>query len=259
MNPQLNTPVNSRDGYARLPQGAAGEAAPGSGAGHRAAVPLSVYRDLAAELNATKTELEYIRLENQKLVEQNYRLRQDASQVVESAQALQKLAQRLALSPPGGSVAPLSAGVAGTGAAAGAGVTIAPPGIDRPYPDPMYPDRPHSDRPASPMAGSMAGEFQGPDVIPESYPGSHPPQAIPHPARSTSRAAAALNPLAEEEADFQGDLPHWDLGGWWLMLTVLAIVIMAFGAGFLIMRPFLPDPTPQPTAPLDQPYGEPSP
>jgi hypothetical protein len=31
-----------------------------------------------------------------------------------------------------------------------------------------------------------------------------------------------------------------DLGGAWLMIAILLIVISAFGAGFLIVRPFLP-------------------
>lgn len=34
--------------------------------------------------------------------------------------------------------------------------------------------------------------------------------------------------------------PAKNLGGLWLTLTVLAIIVGAFGAGFLIMRPFLP-------------------
>lgn len=34
--------------------------------------------------------------------------------------------------------------------------------------------------------------------------------------------------------------PAKPMGGLWLTLTVLAIIIGAFGAGFLIMRPFLP-------------------
>lgn len=37
----------------------------------------------------------------------------------------------------------------------------------------------------------------------------------------------------------QRDSLQRDTGGWWLILTVLLIVVTAFGTGFLIVRPFL--------------------
>ncbi|MDY7012450.1 MAG: hypothetical protein SVX43_02410 [Cyanobacteriota bacterium] len=58
----------------------------------RASVPISVYRELASELQATEAQLNALKAQNQKLLEQNQRLRQKAIQLFVSAQQFQQLA-----------------------------------------------------------------------------------------------------------------------------------------------------------------------
>ena len=54
-------------------------------------VPISVYRQLAGELQATQAKLTSLKLENQQLVQQNQQLRQEVVKIVKSAQHLEKL------------------------------------------------------------------------------------------------------------------------------------------------------------------------
>ncbi|NES98853.1 MAG: hypothetical protein F6K32_27540 [Desertifilum sp. SIO1I2] len=53
-------------------------------------VPLSVYRELAAEMQANQAMLEFLRTQNQKLLQQNQHLRQEIDQFVQSAIRLQQ-------------------------------------------------------------------------------------------------------------------------------------------------------------------------
>lgn len=178
-----------------------------------AAVPISVYRELAAELQTTQAELYQLRSENQRLVEQNRSLRQEADRVVELTQTLQKAAQRLAFSPPGSSVAPYSATSLDRASAPGD-----PYGSYGPAVNSGYPSGGHA-------PGSEAGAISGEAV-----------QAGENPTVS-SRPTAFDRPELRPDPDREG----MESGGWWLVLTVILIVMTAFGTGFLIVRPFLPN------------------
>ena len=54
-------------------------------------VPISVYRELAAELQAAQAMLDTLKAQNQHLVKQNHQLRQEVEKVVQSAQHLQQI------------------------------------------------------------------------------------------------------------------------------------------------------------------------
>lgn len=181
-----------------------------------AAVPISVYRELAAELQTTQAELYQLRSENQRLVEQNRSLRQEADRVVELTQTLQKAAQRLAFSPPGSSVAPYSA-----------------TSLDRAN-APAAPGDPYGSYGPPANSGYNAGGYaSGPEA------GAMPGEAVQagENPKSSSRPTAFDRPEPRPDLDREG----MDSGGWWLVLTVILIVMTAFGTGFLIVRPFLPN------------------
>ncbi len=78
LNPRLNDPT----------PGAASTASP-----QRAAVPISVYRQLAAELEQAKTELAAIQHQNQQLLHHNQRLRQAFETLTAALQAGQRLSR----------------------------------------------------------------------------------------------------------------------------------------------------------------------
>lgn len=155
-------------------------------ANHPASVPISVYRELAAELQATRAMVDSLNLRNQQLAQDNYTLRQEMERVVHSALTLQQW-----INPPHASTDPgcEQPGVSGT------------------------PPRPSIEETVS--AAAIAAKLREPASNPWLTEEAAPPQRLSHtkPAR---------------------------FGGLWLTLTVVAIIVTAFGAGFLVMRPFLP-------------------
>lgn len=153
-------------------------------------VPISVYRELAAELQATRGMVDSLNSKNQDLTLQNQKLRQEIHRFAQSAIALQSL------------VAPTQLPV------------------------------------NSPKAAQ------------------HPQPADRHPSWEDAAAAAAIaaklranDPTSSYEELQTGlqELPHLpqekkprNLGGLWLTLTIVVIMVTAFGAGFLVVRPLLP-------------------
>jgi len=61
----------------------------------RASVPISVYRELAAELQTAEAMLDSLNAQNQQLVQQNQHLRQEIEKVVQSALHMQQVVASL--------------------------------------------------------------------------------------------------------------------------------------------------------------------
>jgi hypothetical protein len=179
---------------------AASPAAP-SNSSAAPSVPIPVYRELAAELQATRVMLESINTKNQLLIQQNQQLRQDIERVVQLGFSLRRWIEP----------APVS--------------ESAQPVSDRfvDQQDDRRTDR-QTDRQESPVASS----------------------------ESTAEAAAIAAKLrdsmliSDQLFSEEPSLPHRsevkpakDLSGIWLALAILFIIATAFGAGFLVMKPFL--------------------
>jgi cell division protein FtsB len=58
---------------------------------YSASVPISVYRELAAELQSAQATIDSLKAQNQNLVKQNHQLQQQVDKVVQSAQHLQQI------------------------------------------------------------------------------------------------------------------------------------------------------------------------
>lgn len=152
-------------------------------------VPLSVYRELAAELQAAEATLDSLNAQNQYLAKQNQQLRQEIKKAVKSVLHLQQV-------------------VASTGA------------VSWTYAD--YPTSVRSEskrtvsapRPmhrSSRISSSVAVEGSSPKVFTEQEEGRY---------RRHSQPKSASD-------------------GWWLAIAIVLIMAMAFGSGYLIVRPLL--------------------
>lgn len=153
-------------------------------------VPISVYRELAAELQATRGMVDSLNVKNQDLTVQNQKLRQEIYRFAQSAIALQTL------------VAPTQ-------------LPVSSPQVAQP---PTTTDR-HPSWEDAAAASAIAAKLRANDPTSsyeELLTGS---QELPH--------------LPQEKR------PR-DLGGMWLTLTIVLIMVTAFGAGFLVVRPLLP-------------------
>jgi hypothetical protein len=166
--------------------------------GYAPSVPISVYRELAAELQATRAMLDSLNSQNQHLVKQNQQLRTEVDKVVQSALQLQKVA---------GSQQPLSRSVTAEVA------------------------------------------YARPDVVVEtSYFSPEPSRSMPRsftPRTEPSQPTVISDKLYTEQTETRprrsSQSEHSpELGGFWLAAVIFLIVVSAFGAGFLIVRPFLP-------------------
>ncbi len=69
---------------------------PGTGSSsYRPSVPITVYRQLAAELQSTQSQLGSLKAQNQQLVQQNQQLRQEVDKLLHSARDVQHLLSSL--------------------------------------------------------------------------------------------------------------------------------------------------------------------
>jgi hypothetical protein len=165
------------------------------------AVPISVYRELAAELQTAQAMVDSLKAQNQQLVRQNQQLRQEVEKVVQSAQHLQQIV-----------------------ASFGTGSPVEMP-HSRPViqPEPRHAASVGSQRTAASVAGR---EFPPPhqESDPEFY--RYPETLVIEQEDARSRR----QPHSEGTSD---------VNGWFLVVAILLIVLTAFGAGFLIVRPML--------------------
>ncbi|WGV23780.1 bZIP transcription factor [Halotia branconii] len=173
-------------------------------------VPISVYRELAAELQATQARLDALTNKNQQLVQENQLLRQEITKVVQSFLHLQNLVDSPAISSYHQTPR--------TSANHQATEARPPQHVSRSR-QPVVPARP-SVTAEVPSHKSRASDF------------SVPIGEINYPMAETVY-------IEEQEVNYyppkQTEVKEFS--GWWLALTILLIMFTAFGAGYLIVRP----------------------
>lgn len=166
-------------------------AAPVQSAPYSPSVPIPIYRELAAELDATRALLEAVHTENQQLKQQNQQLRQEIDRLVQSALNLRSYSE---------SSLPRADFTAGATQAA------------------------HYQ-----VANSQVSDYQS-DY--QSVAAQLRGNSAPEPIHASTQVADLPQSLSSESKPKT-------MGGLWLTLTVIAIVISAFGAGFFMVKPLL--------------------
>ncbi len=198
------------------------------------AVPISVYRELAAELQASQTMLDSLHAQNRHLRKANQQMQFELDHIIESAQKMQQIS---APSPSAAHSSPSQTTGNGTQTNAAA-----------------QPARKAVRRPAA-HAAEAAAQSQHPAApIPlealeaPAHPSAARPKKVrkrpPAPRSDREVAVDALNKLftGREEQRLRPKLSpdgSPEINSWWLMVMVLFIVVTAFGTGFLLVRPFL--------------------
>jgi hypothetical protein len=180
---------------------------PASATGYAPSVPISVYRELAAELQATKTLLDSLNNQNQQLTQQNQQLRQELERVVQAALNSQQVANSLQV--PGWGAPP-------------------PPAPSHAHPSAHPEVQAESIRPV-PRTQRM---------------GRSNPKSEPKPAKRPSEPQILSEERFTEQPELNPRIQRQgttakEMGGFWLTLLIAAIVITAFGAGFMVVRPLL--------------------
>ncbi|MEO6862004.1 MAG: hypothetical protein ABI180_10820 [Microcoleus sp.] len=172
-------------------------------------VPISLYREVTAELQAAQAMLDSLKTHNQQLVQQNQQLRREVETVVQVSQQLQQVVNS-------------AQNVTQTGMPQMPSVKFN--FSVEPEPPAPVTSRTSSAVPQPPQKVAFPFPLPEPTVppIPETFPKqlfTEVPET-PYRVRSQSKKAS-------------------DLSGLWLAIAIFLIVIAAFGAGYLVVRPLL--------------------
>ncbi|MBD2249809.1 hypothetical protein [Nostoc parmelioides] len=171
---------------------------------YSSSVPLYVYRELAAELKATQDKLDALTAKNQQLAQENQILRHEISQVVQSFLHLQKVVDYK--------------------------VSGFHPEMEKPTIDPSIQAQPRPQAvrsrqpvvPEAPNSKNRRAEF----AVPITQIISPTPDTVLIPEQEM-----VYQPLSASNAKAK------ELNSWWLAVCILLIMLSAFGAGYLIVRP----------------------
>jgi hypothetical protein len=172
-------------------------------------VPLSVYRELSTELQAAQAKLNALTTQNQQLAQENQLLRQEITKVVESFSQLQNFVDSHA-TPSYHRATQASGDVKSV---AKQPVTQAPPRqqVSRSRPSVV---------PKAPPNKSRRQEFSAP-VMEMNF-------SIPEPIFIEEQQVSYYS-TTEPDAK--------EVNGWWLIITILLIMLTAFSAGYFVVRP----------------------
>ncbi|MHC5723351.1 MAG: hypothetical protein ACYTXY_04200 [Nostoc sp.] len=172
-------------------------------------VPLSVYRELSTELQAAQARLNALTTQNQQLAQENQLLRQEITKVVESFSHLQNFVNSHTI--PSYHQVPQASG--DVKSAAKQPVRQAPPRqqVSRPHPPVV---------PKAPPEKSRHQDFSRP-VMEINFP-------IPEPVFIEEQQVSYYSTTQPDAKE---------LNGWWLIITILLIMLTAFSAGYFVVRP----------------------
>ncbi len=233
-----------------------------SQSGYQASVPVTVYRELAAELQSAQAKLSFFQLQNDQLTKQNHMLLQEFEAIAQSTDRVQAILSQSNL--PDSKLSDVLAGIR-----ASSQVNAAPP-KHNPQPQgrpPAAKPRP-TEKPstqssprktsvqqtssaiqeaisrARQLATESAPQLANEPIVGETlyYDSSFATFDAPAPTPKTPikleiREEVSSRQLRSESIEDQRE--STGLSGWVLTLTIVAIVLTSFGAGYLLMRPFV--------------------
>ncbi len=176
-----------------------------------ASVPLYVYRELAVELKATQDKLDALTARNQQLAQENQMLRQEISQVLQSFLHLQKVVDYR--------------------------VPASHPEMKNKSDSQFTQPQPRPQTVRSPKGGRTPSRQP---VVPQP-PSSHNSGAISIPFGEVITPTSEAVLIEEQEVAYHpsptSKAQSQELKGWWLIISIILILLSAFGAGYLIVRP----------------------
>ncbi|NMF57449.1 hypothetical protein [Pseudanabaena yagii] len=249
----VSKPTNSQSGYQTAPSG------------YQASVPVTVYRELAAELQSTQAKLSFFQLQNEQLAKQNQMLLQEFEAIAQATDRVQSILTQSNL--PESKLSEVLAGIRASSQINPAPSRSNPQGRP-PAAKPRTADKP---APASPrkaavqqttnaiqeaisrarqLATDSAPQAANEPVLGDTlyYDSSFAAFDAPNPAPTPApipkvlpkleiREEVSSRPLRTEAMEEASE--STGLSGWVLTLTIVAIVLTSFGAGYLLMRPFV--------------------
>ncbi|MBD2177791.1 hypothetical protein H6F42_12795 [Pseudanabaena sp. FACHB-1998] len=233
--------------------------------GYQASVPVTVYRELAAELQSTQAKLSFFQLQNEQLTRQNQMLLQEFEAIAQATDRVQAILTQSNL--PDAKLSEVLAGIRASSQINPAPSRSNSPNQGRPPASKPVP----ADKPTTQTSPRKTSVQQTSNAIQEAIsrarqianepspananepalgdalyydssfaafdtptPMATPPKTLPKLEIREEVSSRPLRNEAREEASESSGL-----SGWVLTLTIVAIVLTSFGAGYLLMRPFV--------------------
>jgi uncharacterized FlaG/YvyC family protein len=175
---------------------------------YSASVPLSVYRELAAELQATQVAIHQLNQQNEHLAQENHVLRQEIAKTVNAILHLQNAVNS-------------SANVAYNSSSL--------PAFD-----------PGSVETKQKQYAPQKRQHQRQQVA--SKPVKRHSRKSPVAPQVTEYIEPLPEPIFIEEEQvsyYYDDESQSQVSGWWLIFAIVFIIVMGFGAGYVVVRPLL--------------------
>jgi hypothetical protein len=174
-------------------------------------VPLSVYRELADELQTAQARLDALTAKNQQLTQENKLLRQEITKLIQSCLRLQKLVDFPAPPTIPNDQAPRTSPDVKSAAAAN---------VNKAHP------RQQGSRPRQPAVSGVAANKNQRSQVPGTV--MEMMSSIPQPVLIEEQEVKYYPPTEPKTKE---------VSGWWLLITILLIMLSAFTAGYLVVRP----------------------
>lgn len=178
-------------------------------------VPISVHREVTAELQATQLKLESFQTHNQQLLQQNQQLRQEIEKLLRAAMQLQQTVNSVQVNSQGDLPQRPSMPVNNI------------PKLEKQAVSPLNPP-PVNFQPESYSETSYSAAASLPAIEPE-------PTAATFPEHLFTEVPDE-GPYRPSTSSKQSP----DIGGVWLFVAIALIVVAFFGAGYWVVRPLLP-------------------
>ncbi|MEG4506545.1 hypothetical protein QUA81_23265 [Microcoleus sp. F6_B4] len=175
-------------------------------------VPISLYREVTAELQAAQAMVDSLKTHNQQLVQQNQQLRREVETVVQVSQQLQQVVNS-------------AQSVTQTGMPQMPSVNKFNFSVQPPPPPPVT-SQANSAVPQPPQTVAFPFPLPEPEATATSMPQPLPEKLFTEVPETPYRVRPQIKKTS-------------DLSGLWLAIAIFLIVIAAFGAGYLVVRPLL--------------------
>jgi hypothetical protein len=206
---------------------------------YQPSVPISVYRQLVAELQSTKERMTALELENQKLASQNQVFLQEFAAIANSNQQIQTIVLRS--SNDVRELAQQSTQRLQQVLTPTVKEQLASPSfLSSGQPSAQHPIQNLQQQIGKAIAKNKQSPIQTATTLPTFAPISTQPETTSQ--MQTPPTSAVAMPLISTESMpeiiSEPGTETSSLSGWWLTLTVVSIVLVSFGAGYLLMKPF---------------------
>lgn len=176
---------------------------------YSASVPLSVYRELAAELQATQAAIHQLTQQNEHLAQENHVLRQEIAKTVNAVMHLQNVVN-------------YSANTAyNQNFNTSVNQALSSETKEKQQ---AYGNRQYKHQNASPKRVKRPRSSPAPHQVTEYF------EPLGEPVFIEEEPASYYY---EDESEFS------QVSGWWLIFAIIMIIAMGFGAGYVVVRPLL--------------------